>query len=402
MGERRTIVIVIAGAGLAGLTAALSLAAVGFRVVVAERSAELSEAGAGIQISPNAGRVLAALGLDAAIAGKAIEPVAIDVHSGRSGNLLTSLSCAAFRARYDFPYRVIHRADLQAILLAAVGGNPAIRLELGATIGETLAQDDGLLVRIRNAAGIEVVPAAALIGADGVWSTTRDKIAGGAKEVPTGRTAWRAVAAADIARDLVAMDRVGLWLGRDAHLVHYPIAQGAALNMVVIVKEDWDKQGWSAVGDRAKLASRFRGWPAVARKLLAAPVSWQKFAILSVDPRAHWTDGRVALIGDAAHAMAPFLAQGAAMAMEDAAVLADCLYGATDMPSALRAYETVRKERVAKVAVAARETGDLYHWAGVAALARDIALRAAGTRLILDRNDWIYRWRPPERVVHSV
>lgn len=395
MGERQTIV--VAGAGIGGLTAALALADAGYRLVVAERSPELSEAGAGIQIAPNAGRVLARLGLDRAIAEKAIEPEAIEITSGTTGDVICSIPASAFRDRYGFPYRVTHRADLQAILAGAARANPAIDLRLDASVPQFLAQGDGLLVRIRKPGGIEVVPAVALIAADGVWSTFREKIAGSAKAKPSGRTAWRAVLPADVARDLVATDRVGLWLGHDAHLVHYPVAKGAAVNIVAIVTEDWDKPGWSAVGDRAEIARRFTAWPAKARKLIAAPIAWQKFAILTVDPRGKWTDGRLALLGDAAHAMTPFLAQGAAMAMEDATVLADCLYGATDISAALVKYEAARKDRVAKVAEASARTGHQYHYAGAMAFARDTALKLANTRLILNRNDWLYRWLPSQR-----
>ena len=390
-GERQTIVVV--GAGIGGLTAALALAAAGFRVVVAERSDRLSEAGAGIQISPNAGRVLAELGLDARIAAAAIEPEAIEIRSAASGSIVTAIPGAAFRQRYDFPYRVLHRSDLQTILAGAVASNSSITLELGATVPQFLPQADGLLVRIQKPGSIDVVPAAAVIAADGVWSTFREKIVGSARPSPTGRTAWRALLAADVARDLTSMDRVGLWLGRDAHLVHYPVAKGAAVNIVAIVTEAWDKHGWSAVGDRADLAQRFKAWPARARRLLAAPVAWQKFAIHRVDASGAWTEGRLALLGDAAHAMAPFLAQGAAMAIEDAAVLAGSLRGATDIPAALRTYETARKARVARVAEAANKAGAQYHYGGLLALARDTALRLAGERFTLERNDWIYRWQ---------
>ena len=395
--DRRTII--ITGAGIGGLTAALALAEAGYRIVIAERSAQLSEAGAGIQIAPNAGRVLAGLGLDAAIAAKAIEPAAIDIRSGVSGNLLTSIPSRAFRDRYGFPYRVIHRADLQAILVAAVTAHPAITIELNATIGEHHVKDDGLLVRIRGESGGEVLSAAAVIGADGVRSACRETMPASGSPSPTGRTAWRAIVAADVARDLVAMDRVGLWLGPDAHLVHYPVTGGAAVNIVAIVAEQWEKPGWSAAGDRAGILRRFAGWAASARKLIAAPLSWQKFAILTVDAHGAWSHDRFALLGDAAHAMAPFLAQGAAMAIEDAAVLADRLHGATDIPAALREYEVIRKKRVIGVAAASEETGRRYHDTGIMAVARDTALRLAGVPLILGRSDWIYRWTPPERGV---
>lgn len=391
-GERPAIVIV--GAGIGGLTAALSLSAAGFRIFIAERADHLSEVGAGIQLSPNAGRVLAGLGLERAIAAAAIEPTTLEVRSGTGGQLLVAVPIATFRQRYGFPYRVIHRADLQTILANAIAADPCIALECAATVADILPQPDGQLVRIRSARGVDVVPAVAIIAADGVWSTFRQRIAGSATPQATGRTAWRALIAADSARDLVAMDRTALWLGPHAHLVHYPVAKGAAVNVVAIVEERWDKSGWSAVGDPAEIGRHFAAWSPTARRLIAAPVSWQKFAITRVDAHGPWTDDRLALLGDAAHAMDPYLAQGAAMAIEDAAVLADRLRAIADVPAALRAYEAGRKTRVGLVAAAARRVGVRYHYGGLMAFARDALLRLAGEGLILDRNDWIYRWQP--------
>jgi salicylate hydroxylase len=390
-GEKRTIVVV--GAGIGGLTAALTLTAANFRVIVVERSDHLSEVGAGIQIAPNASRILNGLGLAAKIAAVAIEPESIDVKSGVSGTPLATIPASAYRSRYGLPYHVIHRADLQRVLAAAVEASANATLHLGATIAQTMPHTDGLLVRIQKPGGIDVVPAAAIVAADGVWSTSRAKIAGGAKPEPTGRTAWRALVAADIAREIVSMQRVGLWLGKAAHLVHYPVAQGSAVNIVAIVDEVWDRPGWSAVADRAEITRRFQDWPLRARHIVAAPVSWQKFAINRVSAAAPWTDDRTALLGDAAHAMEPYLAQGAAMAIEDAAVLAAKLQNATDIPVALRAYEAERKPRVAAVARAANLTGRRYHYAGPLAYARDLALRYDAERFILDQNDWIYRWQ---------
>jgi salicylate hydroxylase len=391
-GERPIIVII--GAGIGGLTAALSLSAAGFRVFVAERADRLSEVGAGIQLSPNAGRVLAGLGLDRAIAAAAIEPATLEIRSGASGRVLVALPIAAFRQRYGFPYRVIHRADLQTILANAIAADPSITLECAATVADTLLQPEGPLVRIRTAHGVDVVPAAAIVAADGVWSTFRQRVAGSATPQATGRTAWRALIPADNARDLVAMDRTALWLGPHAHLVHYPVAKGAAVNVVAIVEERWDKPGWSAVGDPAEIARHFARWSPAVRRLIAAPVSWQKFAITRIDARGPWTNDRLALLGDAAHAMDPYLAQGAAMAIEDADILADRLRAVADVPAALRAYEAGRKARVVLVAAAARRVGAQYHYGGLMAFARDAALRLAGERLILERNDWIYRWQP--------
>ena len=391
MGERPTIV--IAGAGIGGLTAALAVADAGFRVVVIERSEELLEIGAGIQISPNAGRVLAALGLGEAMAAAALEPAAITVGSGATGARLLTIPVAMFAARYGFPYRVIHRADLQAVLAAAVRRRPDIRLMLGTQVDDILARDDALFVRTRRRDGNEVIPAAGLIGADGVWSSIRARIPGSRPAVATGRTAWRMVIPIDNAPPALATDRVGLWLGPRAHLVHYPVARGAAVNVVAIVEERFDKPGWAAHADYRRMAERLHDWCAEVRALVSAPAPWQKFALNVVDPAGAWAEGRIALLGDAAHAMVPFLAQGAAMAIEDAAVLGSALAARPDdVPAAFAAYVAARRPRVARVWKAARRTGDHYHQSGLIAAARDLVLRTAGPGFVLNRNDWIYEW----------
>ncbi len=387
--------IVVAGAGIGGLTAALALAAAGWRVVVAERTAELSEVGAGIQISPNAGRVLARLGLDKAMALAAIEPQAVDILNGISGRRITSVPESAFRRRYGFPYRVIHRADLQSVLAAAVRRVPAIRLHLATTVEGSKLQSNSLLVRLRRPDGGDVVQAAALIAADGVWSAQRESIPDSATPRPNGRTAWRALVPADVAESLATMKRVGLWLGPDAHLVQYPVAQGTAVNLVAVVEEAWDKPGWNTHGDAAEIAGRFADWCGAVRRLIAAPIAWQKYALAPVDPAGPWVSGRTALLGDAAHAMVPFLAQGAAMAIEDAAVLAASLYGAADVPAALSAYEAARKPRVTRLWQASQRTGETYHFGTAMGALRDAALTIGGARLVLGQTDWIYRWTPP-------
>jgi salicylate hydroxylase len=389
--DRRTIV--IAGAGIGGLTAALALDAAGFPVVVCERAAELSELGAGIQLSPNAGRVLAELGLDAAVAKEAVEPVAIDVYAGHSGRRLTSLAAQRFRERYGLPYRVIHRADLQAVLAEAALHRPGIGFRLGATVGPIVAQSSGPLVRIERSDGNEVVAAGAVIGADGIWSAARKRVAGAGEPLKTGRTAWRSLIAVDMFPH-PALDRVTLWLGAKAHLVTYPVARGSAVNIVAIVEENWTKASWSAAGEPEELEHQFDDWCAPVRDIVAAPTTWQKWPVMTIDPSTPWVDGPVALLGDAAHAMAPFVAQGGAMAIEDAIVLARCLATKSDAASALAAYEAERKPRVLSVAQAATQTGELYHGRGARAFARDLALRIAGRQLILRRNDWIYRWNP--------
>jgi salicylate hydroxylase len=392
MGERRPFI--IAGAGIAGLTTALALAARGLPVRVIERSRQLSEVGAGIQLAPNAGRVLAALGLDAAIAAAAVEPVGIDIVNGRTGRRLASLKGATFRTAYGISYRVIHRADLQRVLLDAAR-RLAIPIELGASIDRLAPDATAMVAEVGSATGKETVAAEAVIAADGVWSSLRAMIPGAAQPFHTGRTAWRAIVPADAVRDVVAIDRVGLWVGPDVHLVHYPVSGGAAVNLVAVTKGGSDRADWNAAGDPRILTARFAGWAAPARTLIAAAATWQTFPLVTVDPSRAWLGDRLVLLGDAAHAMPPFLAQGAAMGIEDAAVLAEALSAGPDTATALKAYVAARQPRAVAVAAASVLAGRRFHLRGLAALARNVALRLAGARLILARNRAIYRWQPP-------
>lgn len=393
MAERRDIV--IAGAGIGGLTAALALAARGFRTIVCERTERLSEVGAGIQLTPNAGRVLDGLGLGNAIAAAASEPTAIDIRSGSSGRILSSVPLEGLRKRYGCPWRVIARAELQAVLAAAVAASSMIDLRLGTTVVDFASGSSDLLLGIETSSGRAIQPAAALIAADGVQSELRTRLPGTTTERPIGRTAWRATVPARALEQTVPPARIGLWLGSDAHLVHYPIAGGRTINIVAIVAEDWRGIGWSEPGDHDWLAKRFARWAPLAQRIIGAPAEWRKWAILAVDPAGPWVSDRVALLGDAAHAMPPYLAQGAAMAIEDAAVLAACFAASPDNPAnALASYQSWRRPRALSVYKAAFRTGEAYHFRSPMAALRDTALRLAGHRLTLARNDWVYGWRP--------
>ncbi len=394
MGDNRHALIV--GAGIAGLTCSLALAQRGWRVTLVEKADRLSEIGAGIQLAPNAVGVLEDLGLGDALARAASTPAHLDIRGGVMGRLNVSVDTGAFERRYRRRYRVIHRADLQSVLLLAAGRNDAIDLRTGATVTEILERDDHLLVRVATKDGSAVEAATVLIGADGVWSEIRQRVAPGNEAVPSGHTAWRAMVPHDVAADHVNAERVTLWLGPRAHLVHYPVAQGTAVNVVALIKEGWQFEGWSTPGDGNGLRSRFADWPGPAFGLIDAAYSWRKFSVYAVDHAKPWTNGRIALIGDAAHATLPFLAQGAAMAIEDAATIAHHVSGDARIPAALAAYAEERRARVARLIAATRRTGTIYELAGGLAAARDLALTVGGTALVLGRHDWIYRWRPPE------
>lgn len=383
--------IAIGGGGIAGLAAALLLAKAGRNIVVHERAAAFSEVGAGLQLSPNAGRILDSLGLGPALDAAAIRPVAIEMRAAASGRLIVSLPLERAALRYGAPYRLLHRAELLAVLLEAVAADPRITVRTAAPLAAVEADGDG--VRFLSAGTAE--RADLLIGADGVRSAIRVHLGGKAAR-PTGRTAWRTTIAAEMAPRPLPRDRVTVFLGERTHVVVYPVSAGRAINVVTILEEDWRDEGWNAPGDADALAARFSGAADSLLALIAAAregSGWTRWCLCDVDARGPWQRGRIALVGDAAHAMLPFLAQGAAMAIEDAAILARFI-AKPDLPAdiALQRYVAHRRPRAARVAEAARRSGALYHLGSLAAPLRDAAMRALGGDRLLQRYDWLYGW----------
>ena len=394
MARSRTII--IAGAGIGGLTAALALARAGFRAVVLEQAARLEETGAGIQLSPNATRVLLDLGLAERLRPHVVAPEAIRVVDAPSGSDIVRIPLGEAERRYGAPYWVIHRGDLQAVLASALEASVDVTLRLGVRVEDFAVDPHGITVQARGAQGACEEPGIALIGADGLWSTLRARL--GDREPPrfAQRTAWRAVVpAARVAAEFRA-PLTGLWLGRDAHLVHYPVKGGDAVNVVAIVRDDWNEPGWSAPGRQGELSSRFESFAPPARALIALPDHWQKWALLDRAPGRPGVRDPVTLLGDAAHPMLPFLAQGGAMAIEDAAALAQALERDADTCGALRSYEGARRRRVARAQREARRNSWRYHAGGPLALVRNVLLRALGGQRLLRRYDWLYGWSPEQ------
>ncbi|WP_315786441.1 MULTISPECIES: FAD-dependent monooxygenase [unclassified Bradyrhizobium] len=391
----------VAGAGIGGLTAALALATKGFRVVVLEKAERLEEVGAGLQLSPNASRVLIDLGLKPRLTARAVVPEAVSIMSARAGGEIARLPLGpAASEAAGAPYWVIHRADLQAALAAEAMAHPDIELQLGCQFEDVAAHAKGLTVVHRRGNERRQDVALALIGADGVWSAVRHHLFPQARAEFSGLIAWRGTLdARQLPRDYTSA-RVQLWMGPDAHLVAYPISAGRQVNVVAVVPGTWNRPGWSTEGDANELKAAFGPprWPAAARLLLNAVDGWRKWALFAVPEGIEWTQGNVALLGDAAHAMLPFAAQGAGMAIEDAAVLAKCLSearpdGLAAVEGALKQYARLRRPRVGRVQRTARSQGRIYHMSGPLALARDIGIKALGPQRLSARQDWIYDWR---------
>jgi salicylate hydroxylase len=390
--------VIVAGAGIGGLTAALAIAQQGFRVAVFDQAQRLEEVGAGIQLSPNASRILIALGLREQLQRHVVAPEELRVMNAQTARVLARAPLGAeAEQRYGAPYWVIHRGDLQAVLIEAVRANPDIALHLGMRVEDFAVHRNGVTISALSSHHPVEERGVALVGADGLWSSLRRRL--GHREEPrfARHTAWRALAPADAVVSDLRAPVVNLWFGRNAHLVYYPVRGGSLINIVAIIRDDWREPGWSAPGERTEILARFPAgmWPAAVRTILAAPQHWHKWALYDRAPLAHWGKGPVTLLGDAAHPMLPYLAQGAAMAIEDAAVLAQRLASTPEYPDrAMRLYERQRRSRTARAQRAARRNGTVYHMGGAEAFLRTLALLAMGGKRLLSRYDWLYGWQP--------
>ena len=387
--------VLIAGGGIGGLAAALACARQGLPVQLLERAAQLSEVGAGIQIGPNVTRILQAWGLGNALAQAAAFPQRLQARDARTGQVLGSLRLGErAQALYGAPYATIHRADLQGLLHEAVQ-RAGVAMHLGHAVTGWQESVDGL--EVHTPAG-QSWQADALIGADGVWSTVRQKLLGDAPARFTGHLAYRAlVAQADLPAHLRSLE-VTVWMGPRLHVVHYPVRGGEWLNLVAIVHGDKPEQAdvWDAAGHAQALMQAMGAVSgAVGQDLherLASVPAWRQWALhdrAPVSSAREMAQGRVALLGDAAHPMRPYLAQGAGMAIEDAQVLAQCLaQGAGRTADRLQAYAEQRWARNARVQARAIRNGRIFHAQGLVAVGRNLSMRLMGER-VMDL-PWLY------------
>ena len=372
--KRRVLVV---GGGIGGLTAALCLARTGTEAVVFERASGFDAIGAGIQLSPNASRVLHHLGLAPALRRVACQPAAVEFRHWRTGRLLAAspLGKAGLAAR-GFPYYHIHRGDLLALLVRAAEGERRIALRTDAEVCPPLEVDpDGRIAVGADGARHE---GGALVGADGIRSTVRAALFGAAEPVFTGQVAWRALVPANRLPGQGARPVATVWWGPGRHFVSYAVRGGALVNCVCVVEQaGWEAESWTARGEHAVLKAHFGGWHANVQVRIDCmdPEALYKWGLFDRPPLPSWSRGAATLLGDACHPTAPFLAQGAAMAIEDAAVLAACLAGGGETAARLKRYEALRRPRTTMVQRISRRNAMLFHLAGPAAWARN---RVAG------------------------
>jgi len=388
--------ILVAGGGIAGLATALALSRGNHRADVFEQAADFGEIGAGVQLGPNATRRLQQLDLGRGLAAIAARPDALVVHSAGSGAELARMPLGdAMQQRYGAPYCCVHRADLHTLLLDAVRARGTGSLVTAARIRQVETSDDLVCVSSTDARAWE---GEALVGADGLWSLVRAQLDSESADAPprvTGHTAWRAlVRQADLPAAL-RRSRVDVWLGPRLHAVAYPVRAGDALNVVVIAESApaGDARDWDQASSLVALKSAMGRSCASLQSLLDAMPSWRAWTLSDRAPVAgpgEMAHERVALVGDAAHPMVPYLAQGAGMAIEDAIALADALgdTSAVGVPAAFARYAETRWERNAQVQARARRNGEIFHATGAVRFGRDMAMRVLGKRL-LDQ-PWLY------------
>lgn len=384
----------IAGGGIGGLAVALALAKRGIRSRVLERRVEFSEAGAGIQIGPNGVACLRAIGVAASLEAKAGTPDEIRVYDGQRGTVLSALPLGAtISARYGAPYWTIHRADLHASLLHAAYREPAILIETGFQVDKLEAASDG--IRLISTEG-RIATGAAVIGADGLWSKVRSYVADRVDLRPAGWSAYRAVIDGSDVSSAFQGNAVGLWLAPRAHVVHYPVRGGAETAAVVILPQTASSDGWAGEADRGELLGRVKDLAPELVAFLEAGTGWKSWSLFDVPPLARWSNGNVALLGDAAHPVLPFLASGGVLALEDAVTLAACVANQPEnMPAAFDVYARQRMKRAAAAAAGARRNGAIYHLSGPSAFARNLAMKAIPAPHLINRYDWLYGWKPP-------
>ena len=388
---RSDLPVLVAGGGIGGIAAALALTRRGFDVKVLEQAPQLGEIGAGIQLGPNGFAAFDALGIGPTARARAVYTDEMLMHDAIDETCVGRIPTGeAFRQRFGNPYAVIHRADVHASLLEGAQATGRIEVATGTQV-ERVEQDEHSVTVTDSRGGQH--RGVALIGADGVKSAVRQQYVGDAARV-SGHVVYRAVVdKADFPADL-RWNAASIWVGPNCHLVHYPLRGGEQYN-VVVTFHSRDTEQWSVrEGSREEVQSYFEGICARARQLIDLPKDWKRWATADRDPIGQWAYGRAVLLGDAAHPMLQYLAQGACMAMEDAVTLGEALrVHDNDWPAAFARYQRSRVARTARTVLSAREMGRLFHAQGVDRLVRNDLWKGRSPERFYDALQWLYGWR---------
>jgi 3-hydroxybenzoate 6-monooxygenase len=383
--------VLVAGGGIGGLAAALALARQGLRVKVFEQAPEIGEIGAGIQLGPNAFAAFDALGVGERARARAVYTERMVLLDAIDESEVASVPVGApFRTRFNNPYAVIHRADVHKSLLEGVEATERIEFRTSTRIERVEQNRDGVIALDAAGGAHEGV---ALIGCDGVKSAVRQQYVGDPVRV-SGHVVYRAVVEAQEFPADLRWNAPAVWCGPNCHLVHYPLRGGEQYNVVVTFHSS-KQETWSVTeGSREEVLSYFAGISARPRQLLHLPKSWKRWATADREPIERWTYDRVTLLGDAAHPMLQYLAQGACMALEDAVTLGEALRAhAMDFARAFERYQRARVTRTARVVLSAREMGRIYHAKGVERLVRNDLWKGRPPERFYDALEWLYGWR---------
>lgn len=385
--------VVIIGGGIGGLAAGYALSKIGQRVCILEQAPEFAEIGAGIQLGPNSYKMFTRLGMVDEINALSAFPDELMMRDSVTAEFVARIPAAEdFRKRFGFPYAVIHRADLHKTFLGRCQGSDLIDLRVNAKAVDIQDRSDGVMVTTER--GL-VVEAKALIGADGLWSKTRQLITADGDARVSGHIAYRAVLPASEMPPGLATNAMCLWAGEKAHLVQYPLRGGELYNLVAVFHSDKFASGWNEYGDAEELHLRFADKCDEVKTLLGKIESWRMWVLCDREPTRDWVKGRMALLGDAAHPMLQYLAQGANMAIEDAVCLADMLVNEHgDYESAFVRYRDARYLRTTRVQMTARLYGEVYHASGATRDARNAEIGSWSAEKHYMGMSWLYDIQP--------
>jgi 2-polyprenyl-6-methoxyphenol hydroxylase-like FAD-dependent oxidoreductase len=381
--------ILVAGGGIGGLATALALAKKGAHVRVLEQSPQFAEIGAGIQLGPNVFRMFEWLGITQEINRLAVYPENLIMRDCITGQEVTRIALnEMFLDRFKYPYALIHRADLHSALLEACRKSNLIGLHTSQKVATIAEHPDRVAVKTEQGEEFEGI---ALVGADGIWSTIRSILVGDGKPRVSGHICYRAVLPTTEMPEDLRIWSMMLWAGEKTHFVHYPVRGGELFNLVAVFHSARYEEGWDSYGDPKELHERFAGTCSQVKEVLAKIESWRMWVLCDREPIRNWSRGRVTLLGDAAHPMLQYLAQGACMAIEDSVVLANKLDAAKgDVAGALLAYQNERYIRTGRVQLTARLYGEAYHAAGAVRDIRNVTLAARTPQQALDAMGWLY------------